>query len=90
MAEGLENAVSVQQATGIPTWAAMSAPFMGNLILPPIEQGPNLYIASDPDPAGQRAADKLAVRAKSDGWTVLHVPAPDGCDWNSILLEAAQ
>ncbi len=33
--EGFETALSVQQETGTPTWAALSAPGVAGLILPP-------------------------------------------------------
>src|SRR5208282_4913964 len=62
--EGLETALSVQQATGIPTWAALSAGGIEKLMLPPLPLASDIIIAADHDESGvgQRAAAHAAQR----------------------------
>ncbi len=87
VAEGIETALSLcsgllkRPAT---VWAALSAPGMSALCLP--DRPHRLTIASDGDKAGHDAAHKLATRAAALGWTVRMLPAPDGQDWNDILM----
>ncbi len=86
VAEGIETALSLcsglirRPAT---VWAALSAPGMAALRLPGNPH--RLTVASDGDPAGREAANKLAERATALGWQVSLLPAPDGSDWNDIL-----
>lgn len=66
-------------------WAALSAAGMAGLRLP--DGIPHkLTIAPDGDTAGREAAHKLAERASALGWSVSLLPAPDGRDWNDILM----
>ena len=60
------------------------APGIAALQLP--DNPHRLTIASDGDTAGQEAANKLAERATALGWTVSLLPAPEGRDWNDILM----
>lgn len=88
VSEGIETGLSL--ASGLLTepatvWAALSAPGLSGLILPP--DAGRLIVASDGDPAGRKAAHQLAERASSLGWAVSMLPAPDGCDWNDVLLQ---
>ncbi|WP_134682437.1 DUF7146 domain-containing protein [Paracoccus ravus] len=89
VAEGIETALSLcsgllgRRAT---VWATLSAPGMAALRLP--SNPHRLTIASDSDDkgAGLSAAHKLAERAVALGWTVSLLPAPQGMDWNDILM----
>lgn len=45
-----------------------------------------LTIAPDGDPPGRKAAHALAERAHAEGWAVSLLPAPDGKDWNDIMI----
>jgi Toprim domain len=58
--EGIEDALTAYQATGVAAWAAGSASFM----LPLAETVPDyiecITVYADPDKAGQDAARKLA------------------------------
>jgi DNA primase len=56
---------------------------MAGLVLP--EAPGDLIVATDGDPAGRHAGDRLAHRAFALGWTVSLLPAPDGTDWNDQL-----
>ncbi|MEZ5723907.1 MAG: toprim domain-containing protein [Paracoccaceae bacterium] len=87
VAEGIETALSL--ASGLirrpaNIWAALSAPGIGALQLP--DRPHRLTIAPDGDTAGREAANRLAERAAALGWTVSLLPAPDGRDWNDILM----
>lgn len=88
VAEGIETALSLPSGLlrGPATvWAALSAAGIGGLRLPggiPHK----LTIAPDGDTAGRDAAHKLAKRAAALGWSVSLLPAPDGRDWNDILM----
>lgn len=88
VAEGIETALSLPSGllrAPATVWAALSAAGMAGLRLP----GGILHrltIAPDGDTAGRDAAHKLAERASALGWTVSLLPAPDGRDWNDILM----
>jgi len=75
VAEGIETALAVAEARGIPLWAAGSAPGVAALELP--DGLVALQVWADPDPAGRGAADQLAARARRRGITVeVFVPHP--------------
>lgn len=87
VAEGIETALSLSSGLirrPATVWAALSAPGIAALRLP--DNPHRLTIASDGDPAGREAANKLAERATALGWTVSLLPAPQGRDWNDILM----
>jgi hypothetical protein len=90
VAEGIETALSL--ASGLlrapaTIWAALSTSGMRGLRLPS-EPG-KLTIATDSDDkgAGKTAGHALADRAHALGWAVSLLPAPDGSDWNDILIQ---
>lgn len=88
VAEGIETALSLPSGLlrGPATvWAALSAAGIAGLRLP-AGIPHKLTIAPDGDTAGLEAAHKLAERASALGWTVSLLPAPDGRDWNDILM----
>ena len=87
VAEGIETALSLCSGLlSAPTavWAALSTSGMRGLALPP--QAGQLTIASDGEQAGREAANALAARANDLGWQVTLLPAPDGLDWNDVLM----
>jgi hypothetical protein len=73
------------RASSRPTiWAALSTSGMRRLNLPGV---PNkLTIATDGDAPGRDAGSELATRAAAAGWKVSLLPAPNGRDWNDVLL----
>ena len=85
VAEGIETARSVQQATGIPAWAALSAGGIRSLILPPLPLAAVVTIAADPDPVGMRAAMAAAERWHAEGRQVRVARPPAGSDFNDLL-----
>lgn len=87
VAEGIETALSL--ACGLlrvpaTIWAALSTSGMRGLRLP-LEAG-RLTVAPDGDAAGWAAAQALAERAHAMGWAVSLLPAPQGRDWNDVLM----
>ena len=85
VSEGIETALSAAILYGrlATVWAALSAPGLAGLELP--EAPGELIVATDGDPPGREAGDRLAHRAYLLGWTVSLLPAPDGTDWNDHL-----
>lgn len=86
--EGIETALSL--ASGLlqrpaTIWAALSTSGMGGLRLP--DNPHRLTIATDGDAPGKAAGHKLAQRAAALGWQVNILPAPEGKDWNDILMK---
>src|SRR5690606_27776906 len=87
VAEGIETALSL--ASGLlagpaTLWAALSASGLVGLRLP--DAPSKLIIATDGDNAGRDAGNKLAFRAAALGWEVSLLPAPEGADWNDVLI----
>ena len=85
--EGIETGLSL--LSGLLTrpatvWAALSTSGMKALALP--ETIGRLTIAADGDAPGKEAANALAIRATALGWKVSMLPAPDGQDWNEVLM----
>jgi hypothetical protein len=88
--EGIETGLSLlsgflsQPAT---VWAALSTSGMRVLHLP-ADPGA-LIVAADGDAPGREAATALAERANCLGWQVSMLPAPEGQDWNDVLISKA-
>jgi phage/plasmid primase-like uncharacterized protein len=87
IAEGIETALACQQATGIPTWAALSSGNLVHMALPPISVTPEVVIFADRDNSGQTAAAEAAARFLREGRRVRIAEPPDGFnDFNDLLL----
>lgn len=90
LAEGIETALSVMQATGLPMWAAGS---MGNLAacaLPAEVREVRIFADGDSDPDATERVLQHAARAHGGaGRRVRVVRPPAGRDFNDILMEAA-
>jgi phage/plasmid primase-like uncharacterized protein len=92
VAEGLETALSVMDATGLATWAAMSANNIPALSLPDLPLASDLVIAADHDEngVGQRAAEAAAERWTRQGRRVrIAMPPRVGADWNDVAREVS-
>ena len=83
--EGIESALSFQQATGIPTWAALSVPGVWSLVLP--KEILEAVLGPDGDDPGDRAAVEAAKRFVREGRKVRIARPPQGMDWNDVLRE---
>jgi phage/plasmid primase-like uncharacterized protein len=86
VSEGIETGLSVQQATGIPTYAAFSAAGMKALLLPAGVR--EVFIAADPDDVGMDAAQIAARRWHAEGRIVRIVKPPEGQDFNDLARRA--
>ena len=89
VAEGIETALSVQQATGLPCWATLSASNIPVLQLPPLPLASEIVIAADPDAAGLRAAGAAADRWCAEGRRVRIATPPGDGDFNDALTVGA-
>ena len=87
LAEGIETALSVMQATSKPTWACLSTSGLKSVTLP--REVREVVIAADGDEPGEKAAHDAAQRFMAEGRTVRIMRAPDGKDYNDILREGA-
>jgi putative DNA primase/helicase len=78
-------------ATGIPTWAGISAGGIKALILPSLPLASEVVIAADNDPPGIQAADEAAERWTVEGRLVRIALPPAGMDFNDLanLIKAA-
>jgi putative DNA primase/helicase len=88
VAEGIETGLSVQQASGAPSWAALSAGGIKSLVLPPLPTAAAVTIAADPDPVGLAAAYAAAERWHAEGRQVRIATPPVGLDFNDLLRTA--
>ena len=82
--EGLETCLSVMQATGKPAWAALSTSGLQSLNLPPGIR--SVVILADGDPPGEAAAQAAAGRLQNSVRAVRLVRAPQGADFNDVLV----
>jgi hypothetical protein len=89
--EGIETVLSVMAACKMPGWAALSAPGIRALILPP--QAAHVVICADHDAngVGQRAAHDAATRWLAEGRRVRLAlsPEPDR-DFNDMLCDPTE
>jgi hypothetical protein len=86
VAEGIETAMAGHQTTGYPTWAALSASGMRNLLLP--GSICSVLILADGDRAGISAAVACGRRWRAEGRQVQIAEAPTGQDFNDLLIES--
>ena len=85
LAEGIETALAVREATGWPVWATIAAPFMKEVMVP--DEVREVVIAADHDQAGLEAARALARRLLRERRRVrLAVPPEEGEDWLDVLV----
>ena len=90
IAEGIETALAVQQATGKPTWAALSTGGIRRLELPALPLAAEVLIAADNDEPGLSAAEAAGDRFQDEGRSVrIAYPAKAGTDFNDTLRNAA-
>ncbi|WP_035053567.1 DUF7146 domain-containing protein [Andreprevotia chitinilytica] len=84
--EGIETALAVHCANGLPVWAGLSAHGVAHAVLPP--EAAEVFIFADHDAggAGQQAADALATRLLAEGRTVrVLLPGSAGRDWLDVM-----
>lgn len=86
LAEGIETALSVQQATELPTWAVLGGANLASVVLPALPLAAEVIVAADGDAAGQRYAYTAAERWARQGRRVRVAVPPAGADFNDLLL----
>ncbi|WP_461426937.1 DUF7146 domain-containing protein [Gymnodinialimonas sp.] len=90
--EGIETGLSLLSGLldgPASVWAALSTSGIRSLALPPRPPSGALVIATDGDTPGREAGAALADRAHALGWSVSIMSAPDGQDFNDVLLKGA-
>jgi hypothetical protein len=88
ISEGIETGLLAQYATGIPTWAALSAVGMERIVVPALPLAREVFILADCDVNGRgiAAARILAHDLVRQGRTVrIAMPATEGADWADVL-----
>jgi len=81
--EGIETALAVRLATGLPVWAALCAGGMARLIVP--AEVRLVVICADHDPVGLKAAQALARRLYFEQRRVKILrPDTPGADWADL------
>lgn len=88
ISEGIETGISAMQATGFPTWAALSTAGLRALELP--DSAKFVVILADGDEPGEEAAIEAATRWQSQGRNVKIARPPKGQDLNDILLSTKE
>jgi hypothetical protein len=74
--------MSYMEATGTPTWAALSAGGIRSLVLPEVVE--HVIIACDPDPVGVMAARAAAKYWLAEGRKASIARPPLGLDFNDL------
>lgn len=92
VAEGIETALAVFEATGIVTWPLVNATLMGHFVVPQGVEKLIIWADFDRSLAGISAAQKLAERAEAQGVQVeIREPSgpipidAKGVDWLDVL-----
>ncbi len=95
LSEGIETALSVQMATGFPTWACLSTGGLYSVIVPDPSEIKEIIIAGDHDPVDERTerrpgehwATKKARKLEKEGHIVrIALPNKEGDDWNDVHM----
>jgi hypothetical protein len=82
--EGLETCLAAMQATGLPAWAALWAGNLAKLTLP--AEVREVIILVDGDPTGRKYARAAARRWINEGRKVRIAHAPEGTDFNDLIM----
>jgi len=84
LGEGIETCLAAMQASSHPAWAALSTSGLLTLDLPPDVR--EVIVLADGDAAGEAAARGAAFRWKREERRVRIAYAPQGMDFNDMLL----
>ncbi|WP_200918065.1 toprim domain-containing protein [Jeongeupia sp. HS-3] len=86
IAEGIETALAVHCANGLPVWAGLSAHGVAHAILPAEVTDVFIFADRDENGAGEQAAETLAGRLIAEGRSVrVLVPGEVGQDWLDVM-----
>lgn len=89
--EGIENALSIREATGCPMWCGISDRIMEKVAFPDDVKHIVIFADIEPSGAGMRAAEEMKKTLQAKGKTV-SIEAPfkyqrDKIDWNDVYVE---
>jgi Virulence-associated protein E/Toprim domain len=90
LAEGIEDALTFMQATGTPSWAAITAPGMRSFVPPPRSETATIILIEDSDEnqTGQKAVAETARRLAKAGYEIkIAGPVAGFKDLNEALLK---
>ncbi|MEK7220973.1 MAG: toprim domain-containing protein, partial [candidate division NC10 bacterium] len=88
LAEGIETALAVLEATGTPAWATVSAGGMEAVELPSGVRRVEIWADHDQSGRGQQAAEVRAAGCILSGLDVwVMIPPKEGTDWLDVLNE---
>jgi len=85
--EGIETCLAAVRATGHPAWAALSTSGLRVLDLPGDVR--DVIVLADGDEPGEAAARDCALRWKREGRRARIARAPQGMDFNDVLIGRA-
>ena len=86
LGEGVEEALTLQQELGIPTWATLGTAGLRAVELPPLPLASEVVIGANADDAGREAALAAVQRFRSEGRRTRLMFPPDGLnDFNDAL-----
>ena len=86
LAEGIEDALTFTQATGIPAWATISDSGIKSFVPPPIAATGTLILVEDQDIPGRAAVATAAERLARQGYAIKIARPLAGKDVNDALL----
>lgn len=91
IAEGIETALSVREATGCPMWVGISDRIMEQVVFPDDVKIVVVWADIEPSGAGLRAANKIKETLEPKGISVI-IEAPfvmnrEKADWNDVYKE---
>jgi putative DNA primase/helicase len=85
--EGVEDALAYRELSGIPSWAALSAGNMTELILPPRFR--EVHVIADADEGGLLKAREAVLRFRREGRGASLILPTEGKDANDVLRRRA-
>ena len=88
LCEGVEDGLSIMQATDTPVWACLGTSGLRAVVLPPLPSASAVTIFADSDEGGEGAARELAERLVNEGRQVSMAHPPMGKDFNDTLRAA--
>jgi putative DNA primase/helicase len=88
VAEGIETALAVRQATGMAVWSALSRTLLERFAPPGNTERIVIWADRDENGAGQRSAEILRKKLEATGNQVsIRLPPGNGTDWLDVLNE---
>jgi hypothetical protein len=83
IAEGVEDALAYQELSGVPTWAALSAGNMVDLVLP--ARFTEVHVVADADNTGMQQAREAVLRFRRQGRRANLIRPITAKDANDVL-----